>query len=270
MHYGIGYIPQNNLGGNSTALLFTYAEPYFSGNLRRENSKTPTKNPVPPQTGLPWMYVGFVYLFTFLALYLIVTETKRVIQVRQGYLGTQSSITDRTIRLSGIPKDMRSETKIKETIEKLEIGQVDSVTLCRDWKELDDLIEQRMKILRKLEEAWTVHLGYKPVYKNLRFVDNHSFLSPEHSNGDDEETGLLDDDAHEQSHVTPYAHDRPMIRIWYGFLSLQSRKLDAIDYYEEKLRKLDEQIKSARKREYKPTPLAFVTLDSIAACVSLV
>ena len=219
-----------------------------------------------PPTDFLWMYVAFVYLFSGLALYLIITNTKKIIGIRQNFLGSQSTITDRTIRLSGIPEELRSEEKIKETVESLEIGKVDSVMLCRNWKELDELIEKRMAVLRKLEEAWTVHLGHtrsKSHRASLRRVH------PPDSDGEYEDSPLLDEDTNDQIHVTPYAQDRPMTRIWYGFLGLQSRRIDAIDYYEERLRKFDEQIKAARKKDYKPTPLAFVTLDSIAACVSL-
>ncbi len=67
----------------------------------------------------------------------------------------------------------------------------------------------------------------------------------------------------------PYSQARPTTRIWYGFLNLESRKIDAIDYYEEKLRKLDDQIKMVRKKEFQPTPLAFVTMDTTASCVSI-
>jgi hypothetical protein len=210
-----------------------------------------------------WMYLVFVYFFTAVGLYLIIKETQKIIRIRQDYLGSQSTVTDRTIRLSGIPPQLRSEEMIKEAVENLQIGKVESVTICRDWGDLDNLVEQRMKVLRKLEEAWTVHLGYRSSRKP------QSSRSNALRNGEDEESRLLDGDDHEQNHVTAYAEDRPMARIWYGFLHLQSRRVDAIDYYEERLRKLDEQVKSARKKEYKPTPLAFVTLDSTAAAVGL-
>lgn len=208
-----------------------------------------------------WMYLVFVYLFTGVGLRLIIKETQKIIRIRQDYLGGQSTVTDRTIRLSGIPEALRSEEMIKEAVENLQIGKVDSVTMCRDWTELDALVEQRMTVLRKLEEAWAVHLGQRTSKKPQGSGRNTR------SNGEDEESRLLDGDEYEQSHVTSYAEDRPMTRIWYGFLHLQSRRVDAIDYYEERLRKLDEQVKSARKKEYKPTPLAFVTLDSTAAAV---
>lgn len=218
---------------------------------------------MPFSTDYLWMYLVFVYFFTGVGLYLIIKDTQKIIRIRQDYLGSQSTVTDRTIRLSGIPAQLRSEEMIKETIENLQIGKVESVTLCRDWGDLDKLVEQRMTVLRKLEEAWTVHLGYRRSNQPRPSRRNAD------SNGEDEESRLLNGDDHEQNHVTSYAEDRPMTRIWYGFLHLQSRRIDAIDYHEERIRKLDEQIKTARKKEYQPTPLAFVTLDSTAAAVSL-
>ena len=215
-----------------------------------------------------WIYVIFSYLFSVVAMYMIVKETKRIIRIRQTYLGTHSSITDRTIRLSGIPRHLRSEEKIKETIEQLEIGKVESVMLCREWKELDDLVSERMGVLRKLEEAWTVHLGVRRTEHTLESLPRSRQPEMEDEDNEDEQSGLLGARSIEQAHVTPYGNDRPETRIWFGFLNLQSRKIDAINYYEEKLRNLDEKIKDARKKKYPPTPLAFVTLDSIAACVS--
>ena len=226
-------------------------------------AENPTYDFMNISTDYLWMYLVFVYFFSGVGLYLIIKETQKIIRIRQDYLGSQSTVTDRTIRLSGIPVQLRSEEMIKETVENLQIGKVESVTLCRDWGELDNLLVQRMGVLRKLEEAWTVHLGYQNSSKA------HLSGHVSQGNGEDEESRLLNGDEGEQNHVSSYAEGRPMTRIWYGFLHLQSRRIDAINYYEERLRKLDEQIKSARKKEYKPTPLAFVTLDSTAAAVSL-
>lgn len=263
---GSGSSPRNRTDANSTAqfpigekLPFQYIIP-FGGS--REPTDPDEKEDLLAPTNVLWMYLVFVYLFTGFAFYLIITETRKIIRIRQEYLGKKSTVTDRTIRLSGIPLELRSEEKIKETIEELEIGKVERVVLCRDWLELDDLIEKRAGILRKLEEAWTIHLGSK----TRKYGNSRPPRSARHREGDsgDEESRLLDD---EDDPITP-DQVRPALRIWYGFLGLQSRRVDAIDFYEEKLRKLDEQIKSARKKEYKPKPLAFVTLDSTAACVS--
>ncbi|KAL8720842.1 MAG: hypothetical protein Q9225_002359 [Loekoesia sp. 1 TL-2023] len=213
-------------------------------------------------SSLLWMYVVFTYLFSSLAMYLLVTTTQKIIRIRQEYLGSQTTVTDRTVRLSGIPPELRDEEKIKETIENLEIGKVESVILCRNWKELDDMMAQRLVFLRKLEEAWTVHLGYS----RARSTQASRERAQSRAAVREDAPLLHNSDDYEQSHAVPYEQERPKTRIWYGFLGLQSRRVDAIDYYEERLRRLDEQIKITRKKEFKPTPLAFVTLDSVAAC----
>ena len=249
--------------GNSTTNDTKSSETYYprSSPLLGVYAKK-VKDDTAPTDLLLWMYVFFVYLFSTLALYLLVTETKKIIRIRQDYLGSQSTVTDRTIRLSGIPEELRSEEMIKETIENLQIGKVESVLLCKDWSELDRLMAQRMIVLRKLEEAWTVYMGHQKHGGN-RVLLQGSTPGP---NSHEENSRLLDGEAENYDRTA----NRPKTRIWYGFGGLQSRKIDAIDYYEEKLRKLDEQIKSSRKKVFKPTPLAFVTLDSTAAAVSIV
>lgn len=219
------------------------------------------------ETDYLWMYLVFAYLFTSFALYLIVSETRKIIEIRQEYLGSQTTITDRTIRLSGIPPDMQSEGKIKDFMEDLDIGKVESVTLCRKWKELDDAMVARNNILRKLEEAWTVHLGFRRIERTLETLPTVQ-PSPPGPAIDPER----DDDA-EQSRLlgangpmAPYGRERPKINLRFGRFKLQSRTVDAIDYYEEKLRKLDDKIRELRQREFEPTPLAFVTMDSVASC----
>ena len=254
--------PGNNTSNDTTAFgiydnVFPMPEIAGSGKAVKDKDTKPTDL-------MLWIYVVFIYFFSGLALYLIITETKNVIRIRQDYLGSQSTVTDRTIRLSGIPEELRSEEMIKETIENLQIGKVEKVLLCKDWKELDDLVARRMSVLRKLEEAWTVHLG-QPKHGGNRVLLQ---ASGGNSNHVDELEHLLDGDNNEQPHVDTATSDRPKTRIWYGFLGLQSRRIDAINYYEEKLHRLDEKIQSSRKKVYKPTPLAFVTLDSTAAAVS--
>ncbi|KAF2134228.1 DUF221-domain-containing protein [Dothidotthia symphoricarpi CBS 119687] len=217
-----------------------------------------------------WMYLVFVYLFTALILYLIVSETRRIIDIRQEYLGSQTTITDRTIRLSGIPLNLRSEDKIKEFIEDLGIGQVESVTVCRDWKELDDKVVQRHAILRKLEEAWTVYLGNRSVGRSMETLPIVQPHPPEHEDddihGNDSETGhLLNGTDRDPDHISFHTRRRPTTKLWYGRFKLRYHSVDAINYYEEQLRTIDDEIKLLRKRDFKPTPLAFVTMDSVAS-----
>lgn len=220
------------------------------------------KPKVKSHPGVSWAHALFTYVFTAAALFLLVSETKRIIRIRQAYLGSQSTITDRTIRLSGIPHEMRSEQKIKEFIEQLQIGRVDSVMLCRDWTELDQTMTKRMRCLRRLEEAWATYLGHRHSLRHSRKADHHERTSANES----EDTALLSESEMARAHHLSLDKQRPQHTIRYGRFRLRSRKVDAIDYYEEHLRRLDEQIQILRTTEFPPTALAFVTMESTAAC----
>ncbi|KLU84448.1 hypothetical protein MAPG_03490 [Magnaporthiopsis poae ATCC 64411] len=117
-----------------------------------------------PDMGYLWAYLVFTYFFTFLVIWFLNSETFKMIRIRQEYLGTQSTITDRTFRLTGIPKELRTESKLKDLVERLEIGKVESVTVCRDWKELDALVAERAGVLQKLEKAWADFRKKSPTY----------------------------------------------------------------------------------------------------------
>ncbi|OQD83895.1 hypothetical protein PENANT_c015G09501 [Penicillium antarcticum] len=215
--------------------------------------------------GYIWIYVLFAYIFSGLAFYMLLQETNQIIRTRQTYLGNQTSTTDRTIRLSGVPQDLGTEEKIKEFIEGLRVGKVESITICRKWRELDELIDERLKVVRDLERAWTKHLGYKRPKSDGNTLP---LTSQQAQDDDNEQSGLLTES--ERDHVSGYSNERPKVRIWYGPLKLRFRMIDAIDYYEEKLRKIDEYILNAREKEYAATEIAFVTMESIASSQMLV
>ncbi|KAM9881527.1 hypothetical protein VD0002_g6456 [Verticillium dahliae] len=221
-----------------------------------------------------WAWLVFTYFFTALTIYIVNKETFRVIRVRQEYLGTQSTITDRTFRLTGLPSNLKDEQKIKELIEGLEIGQVETVSLCRNWKELDGLVAQREAMLRKLEEAWSVYLGKQSALpksiqrlRSNRIEDEENQGSGSGDSDEQEDAGengrLL---SHEDIRPELIERQRPSLTLRYGLLGLRTRKTDAIDYYEEKLRRLDDKIIASRKKTPAAASTAFVTMDSIAAC----
>lgn len=216
--------------------------------------------------GYLWAHSLFTYLFAALTVYYINRETFRVIRYRQDYLGTQSTVTDRTFRLTGIPTDMRSEEGIKHLIEKLEIGQVDSITICRDWEEIDTLVEKRDKTLRSLETAWArLRQDQTASRKNnaSRQRNSRDANAPRDEDQNEEagENGLLLQENDDNAET-----ERPHVKLRHGFLGLQHRKVDAIDYYEEKLRQLDEKVAEVRKKDFKATDMALVTMDTVASC----
>ncbi|KAI1368738.1 hypothetical protein F5Y08DRAFT_294690 [Xylaria arbuscula] len=214
-----------------------------------------------------WSYLVFTWFFSLLTMYFMNTETFRVVKIRQDYLGTQSTVTDRTFRLTGIPKDLRTKEKIKDFVENLEIGHVRSVHLCRNWAEIDGLMAERQNVLHKLEEAWSAYRSQTTLKPRANIqgaaVNNRDEQGDAHGESANENGPLL---AGENLQGSMGERERPKIRLRFGFLNLRNRKIDALDYYEEQLRRLDEKIVAARKKDYAPTDTAFVTMDSIAAC----
>ena len=48
-----------------------------------------------------WLYTIFTYVFTFVTVYFLFKQTNRIISMRQKYLGSQNSVTDRTVKYQG-------------------------------------------------------------------------------------------------------------------------------------------------------------------------
>ena len=208
-----------------------------------------------------WAYLIFVYIFTGLAVYLLLDRSKRVLAVRQRYLGSRVTVTDRTVKISGVPKPLRSEAALKEYMEDLGIGKVDSVTMCCNWAELDHLMEQRRVLVRRLEEAYTI---FNKRWRAGKALGGLPVAQPEpepEQARDEEGEPLLNGGAQCPD------KDRPKIKIRYGYLKLRSKMVDAIDHYTVRLEVLDAKILEARQKEYEPTPVAFVTMESVASAV---
>lgn len=101
-----------------------------------------------------WMYTVFTYVFTFIIGRFLFKQTSLIIGLRQKYLGGQCSITDRTIKVSGLPGVLRDKEALKSHLEGLGIGKVDSIVIVKEWNELNRLFHMRKGILRLLEEYW--------------------------------------------------------------------------------------------------------------------
>ena len=133
--------------------------------------------------------------------------------------------------------------------------------MCRDWREIDQLAEQRSMTLRKLEEAYVVFEGRR-VERDLQTLPVAQ-PSPEH---DERPVSAMSGDS--QPLLNGYRkriRRRPMIRT--GPWGLMGKEVDAIDYYTAKLQQLDHSILEARKKVYPATPMAFVTFDKVSGAV---
>lgn len=214
-----------------------------------------------------WMYVIFTYFFTILAINLLLRQTKTVVNTRQNYLGKQNTITDRTIRLSGIPIELRDVTALKNRMEQLKIGKVSSITICREWGPLNKLFHYREIVLKQLELRYSecpdhtrTYETYTESFRLTRNEEQHSNISHVSDSSTDLETQTAPENNIIYSQVR--IGDRPVMKT--GFLGLFGKEVDAIEHLEHQLKFIDKEILEARKRHYPATPTAFVTMDSVA------
>lgn len=214
-----------------------------------------------PDTSYLWAYLVFTYIFTALLSFFLIKQSRVVSKQRQEYLGHQASVADRTIKLSGIPHDLRDEQKLQDFVNKLQIGDVSAVTVCRDWREIDQLAERRAATLRKLEEAYVAFEGCR-VERDLQTLP---IVQPTPEQGGRRVSVMSG-----ESQPLMNGHRKPIRRrptIKTGPWGLIGKEVDAIDFYTAKLQNLDQTILEARKKEYPATPIAFVTFDKVPGAV---
>ena len=232
------------------------------------------------------IYVVFTYLFTYVTCHYLIKHARTVIRKRQEILGKQNSITDRTIRLSGIPPEMRTERILKEVIENLHIGKVEKIVICKEWKKLDSLFDRRAHVVENLEFYWSNYFDTSKLnncdtsnqdsirlettrYRDLVQDDTNNVFN-DSQNMEDGNMSLsqatLNSTLSSSASISSLK-TRPNVKL--GFLGLFGKKVDAIDYYTNQLSIIDEEIKNARNYHYPATPTAFVTMDSVATAQTL-
>ncbi|QLQ82296.1 hypothetical protein HG537_0H00570 [Torulaspora globosa] len=232
--------------------------------LKRAFDSSDESSPPEAARSYLWMYVLFTYFFTFLTIHLLISQTRLVVNTRQAFLGKQNTLTDRTIRLTGIPVELREKEALKKKIEELQIGKVSSVTICREWGPLNRLYRYREKVIRQLELKY---LDCPPDRREREFyTENYRLRGGENSPtesrtdvGDDQQPNSLGNNAF---YSEGQLGDRPKMRT--GAFGIFGPKVDAIEHLEQQLKFLDQEIMEARKKHYSATPTAFVTMDSVA------
>lgn len=190
-----------------------------------------------------WVYVASTYVFTFICVRTMQQYSNEVVCVRQRYLGHQKSITDRTLRITGIPKQLRDPDNLNEYFSVLFKTQPEKILLCRNWRGLDALCKQRSETLLKLEACWARYIGVNdPKFVQLtthRFHDNE-----------------LKDFLAERNHLR------------FGRTRLFGPKIDLVSHYEHKLAVLEAKIADAQANADKQrvTSTAFITMHNAADC----
>lgn len=100
-----------------------------------------------------WVYPIFAYVLSGLVYVNLYAYTKTIVKTRQKYLASQNSITDRTIRIDGIPQRLlhKNTDILKDFIEDLGIGKVNDIKIIYDCTPLDKLVKSRQRLLFKIE-----------------------------------------------------------------------------------------------------------------------
>ncbi|SGZ46485.1 CIC11C00000001913 [Sungouiella intermedia] len=231
---------------------------YFTGNYDKDNiawlvvlsfssgGKPPLDEEFPRYL---WVYPVFTYFFSGIVYWSLFTYTSLVIRTRQKYLASQNSITDRTIKVDGIPKRLIRKNDpllLKRFIEDLGIGRVVDVKLIYDWLPLQELFDERSLLILKLEKLYSRYYGLK--------IDLYN--------------------KHKLPRVLPKANpDNPPETPAKARIHLR------IDALAGDLTKLDRKIRTVQKKfdlslstiptgkdsEFKLLPSAFITMDSVAS-----
>ncbi|CDO68681.1 hypothetical protein BN946_scf184652.g8 [Trametes cinnabarina] len=195
------------------------------------------------------VHLLFTYVFTVLALRAITKNFRRFIRSRQLFsLELVHSVPARTVMITHLPPHLRSEPALAEYFEQMDLP-VESVNVCREVGSLRRLLDLRTEALFKLESAWVDYLG-NPSQVAPRTVANHPLV--------DTDTASIE--SQPEQLVLPN-RKRPTLRPgWFR------RKVDAIEYYEQKFREADELVKKRRRSgRFKATHVAFVTFEKMSS-----
>ncbi|KAG0419436.1 Calcium permeable stress-gated cation channel 1, partial [Dictyocoela roeselum] len=124
-----------------------------------------------------WVPVGMIIIVTFLFLYLIFIQSKKMIALRQAYIRNPSIMTDistlkkksfnfssleetidyinlpsKTVLMKNLPSFIENDKELQKFMDGLGAGKVVDCVLIRDTRKLNNLITKRENILYKMEK----------------------------------------------------------------------------------------------------------------------
>lgn len=231
---------------------------YFTGNYDKDNItwlvmfSFSTGGQPPLDEEFPrylWVYPVFTYLFSAIVYWSLFTYTQLVIKTRQKYLAAQNSITDRTIKLDGIPKRLIRKNDpllLKRFIEDLGVGRVVDVKLIYDWSPLEKLFEERNRLISDLEKLYSRYYSLKiDLYNRSKLPRVLPKISQE---------------------SRPESPKKLRIRLKIKSLADELVALDMkIRDIQQKFDLSLSTIPTSAESEFKILPSAFVTMDSVAS-----
>lgn len=209
-----------------------------------------------------WVYLFFTYMFVFATFYFTFLNYRDYVRLRREFLLRKAkTLSARTLLVTGIPPQLRSDRKLADYFEKLGIGVVESVHTIRHVGRLLEFIKERAQHLRQLETAYTNYLGNPCEDPNY---DPDEILNAEDERGVQlRETSSVDSDT-----LPTHYKDKPRPTTSQGLLC--GPKVDTIDYYTAKFDEVDDLVVKARKvGKFLPTSVGFVTFEESISAVSI-
>ncbi|KAJ9101756.1 hypothetical protein QFC21_003095 [Naganishia friedmannii] len=114
-----------------------------------------------------WAHVAMVYIITLLVCYFVWYHWKKMILLRQAWFRSdeyQNRIYSRTLMITQVPKDYRTDEGLVHLMGKLKVDgirigqQIDCTSIGRRLDDFPELIEEHNKAVRNLEETLVKYL----------------------------------------------------------------------------------------------------------------
>ncbi|KAL7313079.1 hypothetical protein PS15m_006865 [Mucor circinelloides] len=174
-----------------------------------------------------WYWAPFTatYLFSILIAYFMYRASCDYIEMRQYYFRLpQNEASMKSLMVSRVPEDMRSDEKLKEWVSRERIPYpISQAMIGHHSKKLTDLFEEHQLAVHNLETTLAAYLS---------------------------------DGKHQKK-------SRPTVRLG-GFLCCGGRKVDAIEHYTQQVADLDKEIKQLRKsKTTKTAHYGWISFDSV-------
>ena len=211
----------------------------------------------------------FTYIFTALIYYFLFKETNHIIKTRQKFLGSQRSLTDRTIVIKNIPNQMCNESNLKDHIQELQVGKVEQINFVYDYSPLVKLYEKRDSIVQSLEVLYSKTCGIdmnlfdSNDIQSVHLKVNEKLIPPSDDYilyNPDVNTSDLSEDKY---YILATDSDKYNAKRKKCFKITKSNK-ELIDSYSRELVSISDEISLLRgKADFTRLPIAFVTMDSV-------
>lgn len=109
-----------------------------------------------------WAYVVVAYLFDGIIFYFLWANYRAILRLRRAYFDStdyQRSLHSRTLMMTDIPKNLRSDDGIVKIAEEVKAsGDVPRAAIARNVKDLPELIEEHEEMVKSLENILAKYL----------------------------------------------------------------------------------------------------------------